>query len=154
MKLIPYHHTFAEMIMDWQMNPKNRRFFRGMDRYLTLDEIEQLPKSFGEVFMVEEAREIIGLTYCKCTCPGVYEFGVLVRADKQKKNRGTWIAKLIEDYIFNMKNARKINLYVSREHGLCRVCEEDLGYTLVGSLKQHTYVDGKYEDLFIYEKVR
>lgn len=154
MKLIPYHYTFAEQVMTWQLDPKNRRFFRDFDRLLTLQELEELPRYLDEVFMVEENGKIIGMTFCKNMRHGVFTFGVLVDPEVQNKGRGTWIAKEIEKYIFEVRNGRKIMFMVAKDANLCRVSEQDLGYALVGSLKQHTYVNGKYEDLFIYEKVR
>jgi len=154
MKLIPFHKMFAETVMDWQLDPDQRRFFRGLDRYMTLDECAEFDKKFTDLFMVVENNAVIGMASAKLVCKDVYEIGVLVKSELQKKGRGTWIAKLIEDYLFHVKQCRSILIYVSKEHGLNRVCEKDLGYTFAGMLKSFTFVNGQFEDIFIFQKLR
>lgn len=154
MKLIPYHHTFAELIMDWQNDSANVRYFREFDHMLTMYELEELPKLLGEVFMVSENRNIIGMVNCKQVATGAFGFGVLIAPELQNKGRSIWIVKLIEDYLFNVKNARKIMFDVSKEHGLTRFIEEELGYKFAGRFEKHRLVNGQWEDSLIYEKMR
>ena len=154
MKLIPFHHTYADQVMTWQLDKDYARFFRGQGRHLNLEELQVLPQYFGETFMVMEKGNIIGMCCHKMAFTDISNIGVLIDKNYQRKGRCVWIVKLLEDYLFNVRGIRKIMVNVETKHGLSRCIEEDLGYKLAGCLKQHTYVNGIYEDIFIYEKMR
>lgn len=154
MKLIPFHKMFAQQVMEWQLDPDQRRFFRGLDHFMTLDECAEFDKRFTDLFIVIENNKILGMVSSKRICPDVYDLGVLVVKESQRKGRGTWIAKNMEDYLFDTRRARSIIVYVAKDGGLERVCEEDLGFKFAGCLKEFTYVNGVLEDVIIYQKLR
>lgn len=154
MKLIPYHKTFANYVMEWQLDHDQRAFFRGIDHYMTLDECAEFNGRFTDLFIAVENDKVVGMASAKRICPNVYDLGVLIVKDMQKKGRGTWLAKLMEDYLFNIRGARSIIIYVGKDHGLQRVCEDDLGYSFAGHLRDLTFVNGKLEDVIIYQKLR
>lgn len=149
MKLIPFNKDYAELIMNWQFD--NTPFFR-INRYMTLEECANLPDYVGEVLMIKD-KDIIGCVYIKDGGDGVCEINILLDPEKQKKGRGAWAMKLVEDYVFNIRNFRKIMFYIFKEHGFCKVLES-LGFKTAGIIKSHVFVNGTYKDLFIYEKLR
>ncbi len=158
-KLVPFDETFGVQFMRWQLDADYARFFRGVERYLTLEECARINTILGETFMVSNDGVLVGACYFQYQPTRVVVWGLLIDKEFQGKGYALTVPKEIEKYLFDVRGMRKLMFYFNKKDftrrvGLRRIAEDDLGYKGVGELEAHTFCNGEYEDLVIYSKTR
>jgi len=152
MRLTPFKQMYAPRVQEWQNDPSYAKFFRGIDRYLTLDECAHIGEVLrAEVLMILD-KDIVGMISIKRDPFSVAWYSTLIDKGFQKNGMGTEATRLMEEYLFKTGNIRKIMTYTTSE--LHNVLSETLGYEIEGELKNQVYVNGAYENLTIFSKMR
>jgi len=146
--LKPFHPCHAQEIQDWNLDPTYGRFWRGITRHLTFDECSHLPQVLGcEVLIIGDTRGLVDLR----EEDGVVKFSILIDNDSWHKGLGRATLLEIENYCFKKKGARALMTECSTEDVASNTLI-DKGYTLVGTIPEHSLFNGKYESVNIYYK--
>lgn len=151
--LIPFHPEFAELIWEWQLDPSYARFFRTLDRYLSLSELENFPQVCGsEILMFRDDSKILGLVSLTYLPHGVAEVGLLIDKNQQNQGHAAKMATQACAYLKNNRNLRK---------AICKVVGDDErtlkgalanGFEIEGTLKKQTFLLGQFEDEIVLGK--
>ncbi len=157
MNLIPFHPSFSEQIHNWNLDPAYRRFFCGITKFLTLDECAHLPQVFQrEILMISTgvSEKFVGMVSISDDPNGIAEFGLLVDKKAWGEGIGKEALQEIENYCFNVKGTRMLRCQVSTTDVACNHELVKNNFTLVGSIKDFSFINGKYEDNNLYYKIR
>jgi RimJ/RimL family protein N-acetyltransferase len=150
--LIPFRKEHGEFVFRWQLDSEYKEFFRDIDRYLTIEECECLPKFMGREVLCYYEDSLVGLMVLSDHGSGVIEMGYLIDKNFQKKGSGLKMVTEAQEYMKNRRKARKAVGYVmfdnSRLRGLCA----QNGFTEKCILKDHVYLNGSYKDVILIEK--
>jgi len=84
---------------------------------------------------------------------GFGELGICLDTSKQGKGYGKDAIKVLERYIQDTFNLRKIILKVILDNLSAISLYENLGYSKVGIYKKHFYNQGKFSDVMLMEKI-
>lgn len=81
------------------------------------------------------------------------EFGIYIgKTNSYGKGYGTEATELMLDFAFNNLNLKKVKLLVNDDNPAIKMYER-LKFEVVGKLKDERYVNGKYVDVIMMEKL-
>jgi len=158
--ILPINLEHINLYQKWKNDPKVRVFSRNIFPR-TADELKKrMEPSENKVksvylFEIQYKPENKPIGTCEVCDINWYnrtaELGLSIgESNLWGKNIGTEVIKLLSEYAFNELNMRKLYVYIfSPNMGSWR-CAEKCGYTREGVLKENVYIDGKYEDEFMY----
>ncbi|PSH00296.1 MAG: hypothetical protein BRC28_00235 [Nanohaloarchaea archaeon SW_4_43_9] len=72
------------------------------------------------------------------------------RNQSPRKSYGTEVAKLITGYGFNELNYHRMMARAYKDNKGSNRIREKLGFQKEGKFREHTYVDGEFQDVNIY----
>lgn len=106
-------------------------------------------------FMIVQERKTVGMVglynihWVHRTC----EIGIFIGEDQARgKGAATEACRLIENYVKNYLNLRKITLKAVTDNKKAVSMWHSLGYKNVGELREERFINGKYCNLLIMEK--
>lgn len=80
----------------------------------------------------------------------VAEIGVWIDTDYHGNGYGTEAAELITEYGFNELNYHRIAARAYEENEGSKRVWEKLGFEKEGELREHTYINGEFQTVFVY----
>lgn len=154
MRLVPFHKSYADSIRNIYSDDSYSSFTRGVCRYLTQEECENLPHVLGqEVLIVYSENEIMsfGGVVTLLEEPGkVFKWGMAIVSREQ--GIGSKVQELIEEYCVNVRGARVLITETLGHQLHLGNHLEKTGYKKAGVIPSLAFVMGKLEDVSIYYK--
>ena len=158
--LLPINLEHMNLYQKWENNPKVRLYARNVIP-LTADDLKKrLEPSKDEVksviwFEIHYKPENKPIGTCEISQINWYnrtaDLGILLgESGLWGKNICTEAITLLEEYVFNELNMRKIYVLIFSPNVGSWRCAEKSGFTREAVLKEDIYIDGKHEDIFIY----
>lgn len=84
---------------------------------------------------------------------GVGKLGICIAPDSQRKGYGGETIRLLETYLRDVFQLRKLTLEVLAENNVAISLYINHGYREVGRLYAHFYINNKYSDVVMMEKL-
>lgn len=151
MKLLPFHNEAAALILSWNIGSEYRRFWRGITRFLTLSECENLPQVMqSEILLIEEDKKIIGIVAIQEYDLDIFKFSILIDKSESGKGFGVSVLKQIMNYCYMVKKARYLQTECSAYDQASVNGLEHNGFVRAGVFPKYIFMNGEYEDAFIY----
>ncbi len=159
-KILPINLEHVNLYQIWKNDPKVRVYSRNI-LPRSADELKKRMKpSENEIkseflFEIHYKSENKPIGTCEITDINWYnrtaELGIIIGESLLwGRNIGTEVINLLNEYAFNELNMRKLYVYIFSPNVGSWSCAEKCGYIREGVLKENIYIDGKYEDEFIY----
>lgn len=150
--LVPYHPRHAERILHWQCDPVYARIWRGVDRYLTLAECEQLPLVLGcEVLLVMRPEGPVGMVTLEVR-DGVGQFDVLIDQAEQRQGYGTAALATACAYAMHRRHLRMLRADIVANDHTCAEALTTVGFHRIGVVPRLASVNGEWCDIALYYK--
>lgn len=156
MNLIPFDKRFSQQIFLWNLDHSSRRFWRGVNKYLSLEECENLPRVLNtEILLIQifNEPEFIGLVDLSQEGMSTY-FSLLIGKEHRKKGYGHEALKLIEKYCFEIKRCDFLQTQCSFEDSTSKKALEESNFIKVGVIEKYIQNCGNSEDAVFYYKRR
>jgi len=143
----------------WQNDETINKWIHANDRVMQYNQEANWVNNLDEdtcqfCIVVKDSRKLIGT--CSCGIFGNARNGTvgIYMGDEFNKGYGTEAIKLMVKFLFNEKNAHKVELSVIGDNKRAMACYTKAGFKECGRRHDHCYHDGKYDDLVIMEILR
>ena len=156
LQLIPFHKEFGPKICEWNLVPTTRRFWRGVKRYLTLEECENLPRMFNlEVLgILDPETGLVGLVEFNDESSDSTRFTMLVGPEYQRNGIMGEALIATEKYVFEIKGVKFLLTECSKEAVTVQKALEARGFVKIGEIPDYCQYNGKTEDAVLYYKTK
>jgi RimJ/RimL family protein N-acetyltransferase len=155
MKLLPFDSNSAKKLIEIFVDESYSGFTRHFGRMLTLSEIENLPAVIGqEVVFGVDGDDLIGMATMNHLPHRVCSWGIAVLKKYQNHGMFSDLLDLVEKYCYNV---RDIRMLTTGTVGSSQWQIEPLkrrGYKMAGTLPEYSFINGKFEDIIMYYKMR
>lgn len=141
----------------------NSEEFRGEYQDCELDSLAKMKRKFNEtafftdefqMLMVTSENERIGLVYLNFIRTGLVRIGVVLDSTFRYKGVGSEVVNIVCEYLFSNYAVERIDADTDVENKAAQRILEKAGFEQEGRLKKYRYHHGKYNDSFMYSKIR
>lgn len=145
---------YSVAVMKYFNDEEYSDFSRGIGRWLTLDEMSDLPRVINAEVLVIVAKNgsVIGLIVLREFPKDVITMGMVIDKEQQNKGYGHTALKDIERYIFQVRNARICLVETLSRNDKLGLVMKERGYSKCGEIPNYHIVNGFYQNVMIYYK--
>ncbi len=155
--------TDAENMIEWMLEPQNKRnFSKDMSKY-TIEDVRQFCRDAivakdnchnrnVHLAVVDEDDEYLGTISLKnidCINQSA-EFAIALREKARRKGIGAKAAEQLLDIGFEKMGLHRIYLTVFADNEMAIRLYEKIGFILEGELREHIYRNGEYVSWRVY----
>lgn len=131
--LMPFHPDFSDSIFKLSRGEEYRRAWRGINRWLTLEECSRLPFIIGEEVLIFSSDKFHGIVKLKENSEAV-NFTIIIDKSQWGKGLGAKSLKELCDYCFNIKKTEMVTTECSVGDVASNKELEKQGFVKVGVL--------------------
>lgn len=153
--ILPFRKENAEHIFILQADPAYRYAFRNLERMLTIEECENLPRVMNAeilCYYYGDEKKFGGFTIVIHHFHKVYEMGFLILKEIQNQGHALIMCSEVQFYLKQKTGARKIIGHVLETDSRTRaICSEN-GFQEKCVLEEHSFVDGEFVNEILISK--
>jgi len=160
LQLRPLEKEDLKFIYQMQINPDVSNYWCE-EPYTTMEKLVKSYETSHEVdsyrqFILTRSNERIGFLAFYGIDPRHRhaEFAIMIDPSQQGQGYATDASRLLIEYGFNQLNLHKLYLSVVKYNEKAIHIYKKVGFQIEGELKEHYFIDGKYEDAYFMGLLR